>query len=188
MASDSGAKIITAALELLRTRGPAAVTIEAVAAHSGVARTTIYRRYRNRDEMLTAALLDVGTPSAPDGELSGEDRLRWVVRQAASMVVDGIGFGGMAALITDTDPAFAELFRRVLGEHRTRLAEVLATGTAQGTLADGVDPDTVIDGIVGVLVAERARTGAIGPDWEGRVVAMFAPVALPADVRVGNPE
>ncbi|MBD0859620.1 TetR/AcrR family transcriptional regulator [Gordonia sp. zg691] len=178
MAADSGERIVRSTLELLRTRGPASVTIEAVAAHSGVARTTIYRRYKNRDEMLTAALRDVGTPTAPAGDLSGEDRLRWVVRQAAAMVVDGIGFGGMAALITDADPAFTELFRKVLVEHRARLSAVLTEGAESGTLAAGVDPETLIDAIVGVLVAERARTGAVADDWEGRVVAMFAPIAL----------
>ena len=39
-------RITAAALDLLRTQGPAAVTVEAVAARSGVAKTTIYRRYR----------------------------------------------------------------------------------------------------------------------------------------------
>lgn len=176
--ADSGAKIIEAALELLRTRGPSGVTIEAVAAHSGVARTTIYRRHRNRDEMLTAALVAVGTPPAPDEELSGEQRLRWVVRHAASMVSDGIGFGGMAALITDADPAFTEIFRTVLSTHRADLARVIDDGKSRGLVASTVEPDTFIDGVVGSLVAEKARSGTVGEDWEDRVVAMYAPIVL----------
>lgn len=178
MPADSGPKIVTAALELLRTKGPSGVTIEAVAAHSGVARTTIYRRYRNRDEMLTAALVAVGTPPGLDDELSGEQRLRWVVRHAASMVSDGIGFGGMAALITDADPAFTEIFRTVLSTHRADLARVIDDGKGRGVVATTVDPDTLVDGIVGTLVAERARSGSVGDDWEDRVVAMFAPIVL----------
>ena len=176
--ADSGAKIIEAALELLRTKGPSGVTIEAVAAHSGVARTTIYRRHRNRDEMLTAALVAVGTPPAPDEELSGEQRLRWVVRHAASMVSDGIGFGGMAALITDADPAFTEIFRTVLSTHRADLARVIDDGKSRGLVASTVEPDTLIDGVVGSLVAEKARSGTVGEDWEDRVVAMYSPIVL----------
>ena len=49
-------RITAAALELLRTKGPKAVTVEAVAARADVAKTTIYRRYRDRQQMLTAAL------------------------------------------------------------------------------------------------------------------------------------
>ena len=176
--ADSGSKIIDAALELLRTKGPAGVTIEAVAAHSGVARTTIYRRYRNRDEMLTAALVAVGTPPAIDEELSEEQRLRWVVRQAASMVSDGIGFGGMAALLTDADPAFTEVFRTALAKHRSDLAAVVDDGKRRGLVGPTVDPDTLIDGIVGTLVAEKARSGRVSDDWEDRVVEMYAPIVL----------
>lgn len=176
--ADSGSKIITAALELLRAKGPAGVTIEAVAAHSGVARTTIYRRHRNRDEMLTAALVAVGTPPALDEDLSGEQRLRWVVRQAASMVSDGIGFGGMAALITDADPAFTEIFRTVLSKHRADLAAVIDDGKGRGLVASTVDPDALLDGIVGTLVAEKARSGSVGDDWENRVVELYAPLVL----------
>jgi AcrR family transcriptional regulator len=46
----------SAVLELLRTGGPAAVTVEAVAAQSGVAKTTIHRRHANRG--LAAIVMD----------------------------------------------------------------------------------------------------------------------------------
>ena len=58
-------RISAAALDLLRTKGPAAVTVEAVVARSGVAKTTIYRRYRNRNDMLTAALASITQPPSP---------------------------------------------------------------------------------------------------------------------------
>ncbi|WP_254707578.1 TetR/AcrR family transcriptional regulator [Rhodococcus pyridinivorans] len=45
-------RIADTVLLLLRTKGPKAVTIEAVANVAGMARTTIYRRYRDRSEML----------------------------------------------------------------------------------------------------------------------------------------
>ncbi len=43
-------RITAAALDLLRAKGPKAVTVEAVAARADVAKTTIYRRYRDRQE------------------------------------------------------------------------------------------------------------------------------------------
>lgn len=181
MAGGSGPKIVRSTLELLRTRGPAGVTIESVAAHSGVARTTIYRRYRNRNEMLGAALLDVAVVEPPDVDLPAEARLRWVVSHAASMVLDGIGFGGMAALLTDSDPEFGVLFRQVLARHRAELREVLDAGKRRGQFAATMEPEMLVDGIVGALVAERARTGGVAGDWEDRVVTAFAPMVFAAE-------
>ena len=45
-----------AALRLLHEAGPSGVTVEAVAAESGVAKTTIYRRHADRESVLRAAL------------------------------------------------------------------------------------------------------------------------------------
>ena len=49
-------RIVAATTEILRDRGPLAVTVEAVAAASGVAKTTIYRRYEDRDALVRAAI------------------------------------------------------------------------------------------------------------------------------------
>jgi len=54
-------KITAAALALLREGGPQRVTIEAVSAASGVAKTSIYRRYANSLEMLEGALGHAGS-------------------------------------------------------------------------------------------------------------------------------
>ena len=56
------ARLIAATLSLLREAGPEAVNIQAVAERSGVAKTTIYRRYSNRDAMLRAAIESAVTP------------------------------------------------------------------------------------------------------------------------------
>lgn len=173
--ADSAVKISEAVLELLRTRGPGAVTIEGVAAQTGMARTTIYRRYADRHEMLAAALrglAQAGDAPAHDG--SGAGRLRWVVEHAASMILDGIGFGGFAALLTDADPAFTAAFRSALQVHRTLLADELRAGVADGTLRLSGDVETTVDSLVGSLLAEYGRTGALAHDWAERVIAVHS--------------
>src|SRR5215207_4503997 len=111
--------IADATLALLRTKGPRSVTVEAVAAQSGIAKTTIYRRHRDRREMLSLALSQVTSaePLAPDTD--ADDLLRWVIRHAVAAVQAGIGFGGFAALLTDDDPEFTTLFRQILADQRT---------------------------------------------------------------------
>lgn len=181
---NSAAKIEKATLELLRSGGPSAATIEAVAARSGVARTTVYRRFRNREEMLRAALLSVAVPESFDDDFSTSDeRLRWVIRTAASMVFTGIGFGGFATLLTESDPEFVDSFREVLAVHRAVVADVLLRGVAVGQVRDEIDPDVVIDTVVGALAAEKARSGQISKDWEGRMAAALAPLVRTTEKR-----
>src|SRR5215467_7186930 len=50
--------IIDAAEELIAQGGVEGLTIEGVAARSGVAKTTIYRRWRDKDELALAILVE----------------------------------------------------------------------------------------------------------------------------------
>ena len=56
----SRARVLAAAVELLREVGLSGLTIEAVAARSGVAKTTIYRQFADRDELHLSAVHSVG--------------------------------------------------------------------------------------------------------------------------------
>ena len=105
-------RITAAALELLRAKGPKAVTVEAVAARADVAKTTIYRRYRDRQEMLAAALTSLTQPPPPPDTSAAAPILEWLIDQCHDAIEEGIGVGGVAALLTDEDPAFTKLSDR----------------------------------------------------------------------------
>ncbi|TRW86171.1 TetR/AcrR family transcriptional regulator [Mycolicibacterium sp. 018/SC-01/001] len=162
-------KIAAATLELLRTRGPRGVTVEAVTARSGVAKTTIYRRYSDRRDMLAAALSSITTTPALDAHADPQDRLRWVIDHAVDAVESGIGFGGFAALLTDEDAEFTDVFRRILAEQRATLESVVTQTWP------AVDAVTLIDALVGAYTAERARTGAVADGWQERFFTVFWP-------------
>jgi AcrR family transcriptional regulator len=168
-------------LDLLRAKGPRSVTVEAVAAQSGIAKTTIYRRHRDRRDMLSLALSQVAAPEPLPPDTGAADRLRWVIKQAVRAVEAGIGFGGFAALLTDEDPEFTTLFRQLLLDQRAELESVIEAGTSDGSLRAGVDAATLIDAMVGTVIAERARTGNVAPGWDTRLFDLFWPVVRPAD-------
>lgn len=167
--------IAQSALHLLRTGGPRAVTVEAVAAHSGIAKTTIYRRHPNRREMLSSVLSQLASPAPLGPEATAPDRLRWVVDHAVETVEDGIGLGGLAAMLTDDDPEFSASFRRILVEQRAKLTAVIETGKTEGSMRADLDAEALIDGVVGAYIAERARTGAIADGWQERLFNLFWP-------------
>lgn len=168
-------QISTAALELLRQRGPRAVTVEAVAAASGVAKTTIYRRYRDREEMLIAALGSVAEPDPPAESATPAAVLGWIVEQCEHAVAGGIGLGGVTALLTGQDPTFTTAIRAILVTHRAALAEVLRSPALAEWIRPGLDTETVLDLIVGAYLSEHARSGEIGPDWQTRVLTTLWP-------------
>lgn len=72
--------ILDAAVELLSEGGVGAVTIEAVTARSGVARSTLYRHFRTNTELLAAAFQELlPTPAPPEGGTPAERLLRLVL-------------------------------------------------------------------------------------------------------------
>ena len=125
-------RIDESTLRLLRTNGPRSVTVEGVAAASGVAKTTIYRRYRDRRDVLSTALSRLASPAPLDPQTEPPDRLRWLIRHAVETIEDGVGLGGVAAMLTDEDPEFNALFRQILVEQRAHLASAIDASKQTG--------------------------------------------------------
>ncbi|KDE98781.1 hypothetical protein Y900_007430 [Mycolicibacterium aromaticivorans JS19b1 = JCM 16368] len=167
--------IAESTLHLLRTGGPRAVTVEAVAAHSGIAKTTIYRRHPNRRDMLSSALSAVASPEPLNPDTEAADQLRWLIHHAVETIDSGIGFGGLAAMMTDDDPEFTEVFRSILAGQRAELSGVIDSAKASGSMRADIDNATLIDAIVGAYIAERARTGQVAAGWDERVFDLVWP-------------
>jgi AcrR family transcriptional regulator len=146
--------------------------VEAVAAQAGVAKTTIYRRYRDREEMIAAALTSLTSPPPPP-DASSLQPMQWVIEQSFNAIESGIGLDGVAAPLTDEDTRFTALIRALLVEHRAALAAVVEDATAAGQLRP--DIDTMLDCIVGAYLAERARSGNVQPGWAQRILRALWP-------------
>lgn len=171
--------ITEATLTLLRTKGPRSTTVQAVTSLSGIAKTTIYRRYRDRRDMLSAALSRVALPEPLDPDTSAPDRLRWLIAQAVRTIEAGVGYGGFAAMLTDEDPDFTSVFRQILDRQRIELQAVIDTGKTAGSIRADVDAATLIDAVVGAYIAEQARAGKVEKGWEDRLFALFWPAVKP---------
>ncbi|WP_236791110.1 TetR/AcrR family transcriptional regulator [Amycolatopsis sp. GM8] len=114
----SRAAILTAAVELLSDGGINRVTIEAVTARSGVARSTLYRHFANSTELLAAAFQELLPPlEAPDPGGSPRERLLRLVRDQAGQIAQA---PTMAAVIWMTASGLSGERPADAGE-RTRL-------------------------------------------------------------------
>lgn len=174
-----------AALRLLHEAGPSGVTVEAVAAESGVAKTTIYRRHADRESVLRAALAAaIVPPDAPVGDTPRE-RIRWALDQTWGQMTDVLGRGGLAAILRDDDARFTGLFRSVLDPYADALVELIRADVATGDLRSDLEADTVVSMLVGAYLGELVRRGRVDEDFSSRCVDLMW-VAMTGTGRSGS--
>ena len=166
-------RIRLAALRLLHGSGPAAVTVEAVAASSGVAKTTIYRRYADREALLRAALTAViGDPGEPPGT-TPRHKIRWALDETWHQMADVLGPGGLAAVIGDTDQRFTGLFRSVLAPYTEALVSLIRADVEDGKLRGDLDADATVSLMVGAYLGELLRRGAVEDGFTDRCLQLL---------------
>lgn len=168
-------RIFASALDILRSRGPLAVSMESVAAASGVAKTTIYRRYENRESLLTAAITSAAmTVDYPSG-LAARDSIRWVLRHARDTIEHVVGRGTVAAVIMNEDPQFSELLLGMIRASTGPLRQDLRERALAGEIKADVDVELAISILLGVVVAELIRGRPTGEEWVDSVLALLWP-------------
>ena len=174
-------RLRAAVLQLLRTGGPRAVTIDAVTAASGVAKTSIYRRHANRGELLTAVLTEaIGTPDVPvEGDV--RDKIRAALEQVWHQMGDVLGPGGLAAMVSGSDPEFTGLFRDALQPSVEVLVGRIRDDVAAGLLRPDLDAEGVVSLMVGAYLGELVRRGEVAPEWLDRSLELLWTLMTPPD-------
>jgi AcrR family transcriptional regulator len=178
--------ILDATRELLQEDGDArTLTIEAVAARSGVAKTTIYRRWRDKWELaLDAVMIDM-LPRFDDPVDVGDTRkelitfLDSVVRTWSSVPYAP----AMQALVSEiaTEPELGRLYREQVVEPRRRqLKPVIDRGIARGDLRPDTDLRIVHELLVGPVLYRLLLSGGpfnrkLSTSLVDSVLAGFAP-------------
>jgi AcrR family transcriptional regulator len=146
--------ILGATLQLALESGLSRMTMEAVAARAGVGKATVYRRWDSKEALFVDALRSVAADLEPPD--TGSFRGDWLAI-----------FGGEEAAIT---PAAVRLVPRLLAEsaddpalyraiidtfvapRRAIGVEAVRRAIARGELRKDVDPELVVDLVVGPLV------------------------------------
>src|SRR5262245_18843083 len=149
--------ILDATRELLATDGSVgSLTVEAVAARSGVAKTTIYRRWRDKWELaLDAVMIDM-LPGFAEPVDVGDTRKELITfvdsaRKNLSSPPSGPAMQGLASQIA-TDPELARVYReQVVEPRRAQLLPVIERGIARGDLHPDTDVRLVHEMMVGPI-------------------------------------
>jgi AcrR family transcriptional regulator len=154
--------ILAATLELVAEVGIHDFRMDDVAERAGVGKAAIYRRYRSKDELVTATVAAlVSEITVPDTGSTREDLLA-LMRGAVEVYGDPIKAGVMPSLV-GAMPQRPELARAVrdgfLSQRRAALRAVLDRGVARGDLRPDLDVELALDVLGGALFYRLLVTG-----------------------------
>lgn len=176
-------RILAAAAELLAEGGFGAVTMEALAARAGVAKTTLYRWWPNRAAVALDCVSARMTPIAEVPAQGARDRFRRQLK-ATIRLLNGPEGHAILALIgaKQTDPALAEAYSEGIARPRRAQTRRLAEQAIEaGELAPGTDPDLFLDALYGPLYYRKVVSGEPVTDAfiDGILEAAFAAFGRP---------
>jgi AcrR family transcriptional regulator len=150
--ADRGRAITAAVLEAVFEEGLPGITMEGIARRAGVAKTTIYRRWPNREAMIIEALSTISAAFEPPDTGDVRDDLKQMVAASVGSGLVGLaGRGGMARLIiaAATDRRY---WRIAMGPWGRLVRQVLERGRDRGEVRSDVDVELVVDLLTGAFV------------------------------------
>jgi TetR/AcrR family transcriptional regulator, regulator of autoinduction and epiphytic fitness len=161
-------RVYAAALDVLRQRGIGATTFDTIAQQAGVARSTLYRNWATRDELLREAIEEQAPfPDTSPGQPAAA-RLESALQEiAAALNASSWGTIMPAALAAvDASPALADGYRRFMSSLRGEFTTIIRDGKKAGELPSGLDEEDVTDALIGPLFFRRLiRQLPTGPAW-----------------------
>jgi AcrR family transcriptional regulator len=155
------------------------MTIEGIAAQAGVGKTTIYRRWSSREEVVAAALRTLTAEiQIPDtGSVQGD--LTAIMRefQRTSMNSAIGAMIGRLAGATIKNPELKEIFwANVFIPRRRALTTIVERGLARGELRPDLNIELALDMIVGTVLFEAlfgAPATVADPDFPVRITTLL---------------
>jgi AcrR family transcriptional regulator len=141
--SRSEAAILAATRELLSKGGVRELTVEGVAARAGVAKTTIYRRWRSKDDLALAVLIDmvqtvVAVPELADTRAELITLVQGAVRILSKTLMGSVMQGLVSELASDSE--LARNFRtHVVSLRLAEVERLIQRGIDRGDLRTGID-------------------------------------------------
>jgi AcrR family transcriptional regulator len=149
--------IMDSALERFLEGGIAAASFETIAERAGVSRSTIYRRWRTREDLLLAALDRLRA----EGERGAEDWASLPLKDVVAIFEErtvtaatderSIGLLRQVLSLGEDSPIRRRYWSAVIEPRREAFAQMISMARRQGELSPGLDPHLLQDLLAGAL-------------------------------------
>lgn len=176
--AEASARLKAAALRLTRQKGYSGVSIAAIIAEAGVARQTLYNRWKTKADLVLEALfeqagLQVARPDATAAGGYGPALAAFLAEVFGHLEQDGDLLRNLIAAAQE-DPQFRESFRhRFVDPREAIVLDFLAEAQAAGALPRGSDPEMLSAFIHGAFWYRLLNARPLGPDLAARIAAQI---------------
>ncbi|MGW2654272.1 TetR/AcrR family transcriptional regulator [Streptomyces sp. NPDC001478] len=161
--------ILRATMDLVTENGYRAVSIEGIASRAGVSKQTVYRRYRNKGEVILDALVAFAAgklPTPDTGSLHGDLTELLTATFHAQQGISGTLNRALAAEAIGDEEFADTVWQRLILPRRDAVRALLERARERGEFTR---PDVDLDFVVDIVY---------GPMWYR---LLFDPTALDAD-------
>jgi len=155
------------------------LTIERVAARAGVGKATVYRRWSSKTDLVVDAVGSMKAPLVHPDTGSTRDDLVALFTNGSDRDHDPDSARLLVGLCMELQrsPEMGALYRQRFAAPRRRVAaEILQRGVDRGEIRPDVDPDEVVDLLIGPIFYRQLVAGRpAGPADVVRIVDMVLP-------------
>ena len=145
------AAVLAATLAELTENGYATLTVDNVARRSGVHKTTVYRRWKDRESLVADAVTNLAAAKVPFPDTGDIDTdLRGLARSFVAFMNSPTGRAVAAATLSDAGriPEIAEAKHRFFEDRFRRAQPVISGAIARGELPADTDPAELVRALV----------------------------------------
>lgn len=146
--------ILQATLDLLAEVGYESMSIEAIASRAGVGKTTIYRRYTSKEELVADAIESLRDDLAIPNTGSFWGDMDILIKNAAKKIDSPLGRQTLALIVStaSSNPQFAEVYwTKYTKLRREAFSKILERAKSRGEIHKDADVDLIIDLVSGSL-------------------------------------
>ncbi len=147
--------MLNATLELLSEIGFEAMSIEAIAARAGVGKTTIYRRYSSKDELVADAIESMREEVLIPDTGTLRDDMDALIENAAQITFTPLGRQAVAMIISSasSNPGFAQIYwEKYLQPRRQAFDIVIERAKERHEIPTDLDSGLVFDTMSGIML------------------------------------
>jgi AcrR family transcriptional regulator len=161
--SETDAAILEAAAGMLAREGYAGLSIEGVALKAGVGKTTIYRRWRSKSDIVEDLLDSINEvlPLDESGDIRA-DLIAFYLVLLSGRSAAGPRIAILSAMIAEAvhNREIARLLReRYMRPRRAVMVRIVRDARERGALRPDADPDAIVDMIAGLVWYRRLVLG-----------------------------
>jgi AcrR family transcriptional regulator len=173
--------ILNATLRMLGTQGVAGTTIEGVAADAGVGKTTIYRRWPTKTDLILAAISDIVPPGDPPdtGSMAGDMA---ALAETQQRRLAGSGLSGIVPRVLAESMGDPDLHRdfvdRVVDPFRAMLRLFIERGIERGELRPDLEVEALVDLLHSIPIYKILMSRG-DPDSLKQVPGAYLPILAP---------